>query len=48
MLNPKMLRTAIEREPVVLKAIIEREPVVLRSEDVAFVASRVVKDLQKV
>jgi hypothetical protein len=33
--NPKMLRTHIEREPVVLK-----------TEDVAVVASRIVKDMQ--
>ncbi len=35
-LNPKMLRVAIEREPVILKM-----------EDVAVVASRIVKDMQK-
>ena len=36
-LNPKMLRAYIEREPVGLK-----------TEDVALVASRIIKDLQKV
>ncbi len=36
-LNPKML-----------KAFIEREPVVLSAEDVALVASRIAKDMQKV
>jgi len=33
--------------PKNLKPFIEREPVVLRSEDVALVASRILKDLQK-
>jgi hypothetical protein len=36
-LNPKMLRPAIEREPVVI-----------RSEDLALVASRIIKDMQNV
>ncbi len=35
-LNPKMLRAFIEREPIVLSA-----------EDSALVASRIIKDMQK-
>ncbi len=33
--------------PKILRAHIEREPVVLKTEDVAVVASRIIKDMQK-
>jgi hypothetical protein len=33
--------------PKVLRADIEREPVALKTEDVALVSSRIIKDLQK-
>jgi hypothetical protein len=35
------------RNPKMLRAYIEREPAVLKAEDVAVVASRIVKDIQK-